>query len=452
MTLTRSTARRWMLFALLLGAVLRGGLLWVAWDPTMPSEPHWRTTSPDTAEYIRFAGEVRAGRFETSHGRGEIFRSPGYPVWLSVFVDAESSRGVLWLLCAQIALDLLTIWLAYLLARRLSLSRGVGVFAAMILATSPLLVASSVRVLSDTLFAFLLTAAVVLLVRWVRSAQRSMLAPGLLCAAALLATGAYVRPVGLVFAAAVVVLFVLMRHWRGAITLAVAGVVLCGPWVMRNGLREEYWSFSSAGPDSMHYTLCPVLEAGESDEIVSVVRDRKFADTERLRATGLYSEGELARRRWTQTRETLARHPGGLMSYYVHGVCGIALPGAGDVLVLADVLVPERGTVDVLQREGLFAAAWHYFNGDLGAMGMACGLMLLWGAMGLGCALAAWRFVRGRATMPQGGWMVVGLCAVILLLPNPALPRYRIPAMAMLAIFSACGWCGIRKRRTAGQE
>ncbi len=461
MSLTRTQARLWLVAILLLAGGLRLGLLFLAHDSTSWAEPLWRCATPDSVEYVRLGEQVRAGSFETKFGRGEIFRTPGYPLWVSAFCTGASAEAVannnantisqqpfglkgVGLLLAQIAIDLVTVWLGYLLARRLSLSRRAGLFAALCLATSPLLIASSIRILSDTLFLVLFTAALVLLLRWVLR-RRGAMAIDLQCVGLLLAAGAYVRPVGLVFAAGILLGLFAIRRWRGALVLTMVGAVLCGPWVMRNVRQEGYWGFSSAGADSAYFTLCSVLEAGDSGEIVSVVREAKVDQIEHIRREKLMSEGALAQWRWHQAKPVLLDHPAGVAIYYVRGVAGALLPGAGDVLVLSGATTGERGTVDVLQRRGFLAALNHYFGGDARAMIWAAGLMLLWGAMALGCVLAVWRWVRGRAKMPAGGWCLAAIAAMVLLLPNPALPRYRIPAMVILAVLSAAGWARTKK-------
>ena len=264
MGLSRNKARIWLVAILLLAGGLRVGLLVAAHDSTT-REVMRRCATPDSTDYVRLAGEIQKGQFCTKYGRGEIFRTPGYPLWVSALLDtspgdeaevamntvspAPFGLRLIGLLLAQIAIDLVTVWLGYLLARRLSLSRRVGLFAALILATSPLLIASSVRVLSDTLFLLLFTAAILLLLRWVIR-RRGAMVIDLQFVGVLIAAGAYVRPVGLVFAAGIVLGLFAIRRWRGALVLAMIGAVLCGPWVMRNVRQEGYWGFSSAGADS----------------------------------------------------------------------------------------------------------------------------------------------------------------------------------------------------------
>ena len=463
MILSRNKARLWLVAILLLAGGLRVGLLAGAHDSTSQAKVMWRCTTPDSAEYVRLAKQLNARKFETEFGRAELFRTPGYPLWVNLLLDVKTAGDVapltntisqgpfglrlVGLLMAQILLDLVTVWLGYLLARRLSLSRRTGLVAALILATSPLLIASSVRVLSDTLFLLLFTAAIVLLLRWVLR-RRGAMTIDLQCVGVLLAAAAYVRPVGLVFAAGIVLGLFAIRRWRGAIALAMIGAVLCGPWVMRNVRQEGYWGFSSAGADSIYFTLCPVLEAADCGESVAELRAMKFQQIEYIRREGLLSESELATWRWHQAKQALLAHPAGVASYYARGIAGACLPGAGDVLAISGALSGERGTVDVLQRRGFWAAAKHYFGGNTAAIPWAVALLLLWLVMGFGCVLAAWRWIRGQATMPAGGWCLAAIVAMVLLMPNPALPRYRIPAMAILAVLSASGWMGLFSRRT----
>ena len=113
--------------------------------------------------------------------RPEIFRTPGYPALLAGanWATPETHRGypplmlidpppftsattLKIILSFQVLLDLHLVLLTFFLGRALA-GHGAGLMAALLQAVSPLAAAASCRILSDGVFAFLLTAAVLLL-------------------------------------------------------------------------------------------------------------------------------------------------------------------------------------------------------------------------------------------------------------------------------------------------
>ncbi|MPN48545.1 hypothetical protein SDC9_196155 [bioreactor metagenome] len=116
----------------------------------------------------------------------------------------------------------------------------------------------------------------------------------------------------------------------------------------------------------------------------------------------------------------------------------ILLPDAPTFLENLGITSAGRGTLGVMQEEGVFAAARHYFDGKLWVLPPLLPLFFVTLAL---YALAAWRL---------GGWLL-GIrthwyCVLLFLafveyyffLPGPiAVPRYQLPALPFLALMAA---------------
>ena len=150
----------------------------------------WLDRTPAVLDEADYLGLAR-GLVE----RGELagtFRPPLYPAFLAFFL--ATGLGTLGVRVAQAVLSAASVWLTYRLARR-ELGRGVGRLAAALLACDPLLILFSSRLWSETLFIFLLLAAVDRML----SGQRSRRAAPWIAAGALLGLAGLTRPMILTF-------------------------------------------------------------------------------------------------------------------------------------------------------------------------------------------------------------------------------------------------------------
>jgi len=421
---------------------------------------------PDSWDYLDLARTLRAtGRFERG-GRAEIFRTPGYPLFLAgAMAPGRGSAGpALW---AQVLLDVVLVALTFFLGRAL-VSRGAGVAAAGFQAVAPLAMAAPVRLLSDSLYALLLTAAVLLLVRHLRTRGWA----ALLAAGAVLGAACYVRPVGLAMAAVCAGVLLLSRRGlgrAGALAGVVAACVL--PWVVRNAVRADYAGFSSFASHAAYYFAAPEVLARVKGAdtrhcfpIPELLADVEGTDAEAARldlALQLRAHSQLSpsdspgdRARYARRRawEIIASHPWTYARVHLVGSLGFWLPGTTDVLEVAGVTTGGRGTLDVLHRHGLLAAARHYFRDGAGLWAAAAGLTAIWAAAMAGAI--GWVAKRRCRGVSAAGWLAVALVAVAALLPGPfGLPRYRLPVTPLLHVAAGAGWIAIiaamKRRREA---
>jgi len=421
------------------------------------------------------------------------------------------------ILAFQVLLDLHLVLLTFFLGRALT-SHGAGLLAALFQGLSPLAAAASCRILTDSIFAFMLIAAVVLLIRHFRTGGWW----SLVSAALIMGSSCYVRPVGLAFSAVMVLVVVCSRRGtllrstgvspasstgilpvssmgvspmsrtgilpvqgkkqeeqeeerrktKGETPLGLtgkmpvlrqnrphrllrlatfAGIVLTciAPWVVRNITVADYWGFSSFATDSLYWYSAAEIEARQQHTSFEVARLQfEYAEIEEQQktatgaASALNTPGGLARWRFAKARRIIAEHPLDFLDIHLRGDVAFWLPGAPDALEVLGYTSGNKGTLDVLHRQGLVAAAKHYFGDNTPAMiiaaVMVAVLLIQYGGVIL-CGL--WRL---RLCMTAAGWLCLLLVLTAWLLPGAANgPRFRVPVEPILSAAAAIGWVGL---------
>lgn len=238
---------------LALAAVLRVALFMFG-----PAVDTTRAVEPDSGRYIELAenlgqygvfGRAREnsgavhvplarlrdqrGELESPDANGlrpEIFRTPGYPFFIALFLGLGLSAH--WVLAAQAVLGAINVWLVYALGRALFRSPKVAIVAAAILAVSPAAMLANMSLLSETLFSTLILTGILLAVRF-RHDMGGAVGAGVFFGAAVM-----VKPVGVLLGAAVALwMAVTGRSSRAvalALFLAIASILPAAQWMVRN--------------------------------------------------------------------------------------------------------------------------------------------------------------------------------------------------------------------------
>ncbi|RPI61827.1 MAG: hypothetical protein EHM48_05025 [Planctomycetaceae bacterium] len=485
----------WLWIILATALAVRLALLGAAWDkPT-------QMMTDDSQGYVQLAKTLRDdGTFTRhttisvvsapmqicsswDHKNPEIFRTPGYPVFLIPYVPSgmENDNGdylsLKTAVVVQICLDVLLVFLTYHLGRVL-VSHRVGLLASALQAISPVVVASSCRILSDSLYALLLTLAIVLLVRHFRkgrgydgSASREPVVGGtdgqyfvmdnshngqgrfewwsLGLAAIVMVAACYVRPVGLAMMALVIFILVLSRMKFRRLAVFV-GIVILGitPWIIRNSVVADYRGFSSFATDSIYmYSVPKTLEYVERHK--GSWTAHQFAEVNWYNP---YWDSEVPNR---QGREDIAvgivkSYPIAFTIVHLKGDVAFWLPGAPDVLEVAGMTTGGKGTLEVLQTQGLAAAVKNYFGDNTTALMLALPMVAILMIKYLGVLVC---LKRARLHMRPEIWLMVLIVVASALLPGPANhPRFRVPVEPILNIAAAvgfamlAGWLAARRK------
>ncbi len=435
------------LWIILTAAVaLRASLLVAGWH-----RPD-RFFTPDSHDYDSLArGLLDGGEFARG-GRPELFRTPGYPLLLAG-VYAVTGRSVQAAVAVQIVLDAALCLLVYVLGRELC-SRTVGLVAAGIQAVSPAAVVASVRLLSGGLLALLITAALILLVRCLKSAR---VGPAL-AAGALTGAACLVRPIALpLVAIAALVLLSRIKRWRAALGFVAVTAAIVAPWVARNYLRAGYAALAGVGDYNLFY--CNAAAMLEADARIPLSREQQRLVALREDAGDAWpparrlNDPTFLRQCRREGLALIAAHPLAYAGVHLRTTPNVFLPAATDVLEVLGATAGGKGTLAVLRREGIVQAASHYFGGQLWALWVCVPMVLVTGVKYVAAAasLARARWLGAGA----GHWLVRLVFVCMVLLPGPvAHARFRVPIAPLLSVAAAAGICALvgRLRRAKARE
>ena len=430
----------YLLLILITSAVLRFALVLSTW-----SEPS-RYFTPDSYDYNTLAHSLlEDGQFVRA-GSPEIFRTPGYPTFLAG-IYALTGNSIHAVIIVQAFLDILLCYLVFRLGRML-FSEAVGLVAAVIQAISPVMIAYCCRVLSETLFAFLIVSMLLLLLNKGANQQVKLIFP----AGVIMGIACLVRPVGLIAAIIIVIFLLVARRFRSAIVFAVASAMIIMPWLARNYFKTGYRGFAGVADYNLFYYNARALMQSDRSIVISStaqrlieenpIRESSPPDYARLNNPAFLS---LCR---SEGMKIICRHPGRYLLVHLRGMQNIFLPAATDVLEIAGLTTGMKGTLEVIRQEGLWAGVKHYFADKPWAIWLCLPMVLITLVKFVFAMVGLVRCAIRRIGFDF--WLMVAVGVSLILLPGPAgHPRFRVPIAAIISIISAVGIVGIKSQSSS---
>jgi hypothetical protein len=320
--------RRWVVILFLLAALLRTG--WVA--ARYSGERASVLQYPDEEAYCQVARSLWKGEGLRDEFGYRATYMPGYPAFLSLFVGWQG--GLFWARTVQALLGACVAPALYLLACRwISLARMEGdvgggadghvcVLAGLAAVFDPFLLFFSGLLLTETLFAVVLTVAWLVLVSMCRPNRRLGILAALLAGLALWAC-IMLRPSAAVLVPLAVIAVVICRRFdKGGLVAAVVMVAVVGlglsPWAARNHAVIGQWQWlTTRGGISLYDGLQPGA-TGASDladtktmpqvqGLGEVEWDRYFRD--QAWSAVRENPGRLVRLAWLKFRRTWSPWP-----------------------------------------------------------------------------------------------------------------------------------------------
>jgi len=404
-----------------------------------------RAIAPDSQDYLLLACELRGTGCFQRDGQPEIYRTPGYPMFLAALGTCKQ-EDVRRAVVVQTACDLLLCLLvAGLTARLLRMgdhgtgpATGAAVAAGMWQALSVVSAVYAVRILSDAGFAVLLLLTVwgtiAFLNRGANSATGGVRRwPALVAWALLLAALPLWRAIALPFVLVHPFLFVLRRRFREALAAAAVIFALDGGWVLRNTLAAGYPGFSAVAAINLYRYEAAAVRAGRTGRSFAEVQaefDRRLAECstwgERARLARREAVGILARNLLLWTRVHLT------------STLATLFPASGTYLQTLGVQL-GGGTLAVLHDRGLVAAVRHFFRDRPGIMIAALLLAVPLVLKYIAAAVGTWGMVR-LTHLRVACLYIAGTAAWFILAPGPAAhPRFRVPVEPLLSVCAALG-------------
>jgi len=435
---------KWLVGVLILAALLPAGLLLCSAD--FPA----RFMTPDSYDYDSLAQHLLADGAFSRTGQPELFRTPLYPAFLAG-VYAVAGHNILAALAVQTALNVLLCLLVFKLGAKLA-SPAVGLAAAAVQAISPVAIVASTRLLSEGLFALLLTGALLLLVGWLMQAKPWRVP----VAGVLMGLACLVRPMGWPMALATVVILLIFRlgQWRWVLAFAAALLVTVVPWLVRNRVVANYDQIAGVGDFNLFY--CNALTMAELEGVPLTPAQGRLAD---LRSTkgwpqaGRLNDPAFLRLCRQEGLALMAAHPAEYAKAHLATMGNVFLPAATDMLEVLGLTTGNRGTLAVLQQHGLTAAVRHYFGGRLWPLWLCLPVVLVTLATYIAAVFGGWRSLRRKADSAVPAAVKVLLWATFLyyvLTPGPvALPRFAVPIAPLLSLAAGIGIVHLRKNAPA---
>lgn len=394
----------------------------------------------DSAGYLAPARALAAeGAYRTGPGGPpHLERPPGLPLLLAAVFRCFGMDN---LAAAAILLGLvgaLTAIPVYLAGREL-FSHRTGLLAALLFSLNLTVIANRPLLLSDTLFAFFIAWS---LYGFLRFAGRKQCGAFLGCVA-LAAAAALIRPINEAWIAPALVLLAVAPGigWKKKLLTGLAAALIffgiLFPWLHRNAaLGAGYCIDTNTG--AMYHQNGAMLLARvngssyeqEKQKILAAL-EIEFADRDRYPDVKSKTDYRLKK-----FRELVLAHP--FVWFSQHLRPQVLLPDLPALCEILGIAGSDRGTLDVLQRHGLFAAVRHYFAGIYWIIPVAAPLLAIVLITYLGAGVT---LVKQALNIRRDWFRLLVFLAFVeyyFFLPGPiTVPRYQLPALPLLCVLAA---------------
>lgn len=307
-------------------------------DPYRADAAVYYNSAYNLRKYGVYSHEADTVVGKATDPKPDAFVTPGYPLFLAAFVDAPPNLAVfktvaLW----QTLLGTLTVLLAYLFFRYV-VRNWVALIIALLIAISPQLVNTTIYLLSETLFTFWLTLA--LLAFTLHAKGTRWFYPGLLLTGLLFGIAALTRPVLELFPLAVAFLLFVNypkpKAFKGSAMIFLGFLLLWGPWLARNHVSLGTASDPSLMLSSLHQGMYPgMMYHDEPGTLGYPYRfDPQYTEAAKSMSTVLTAIGQ----QFTQ-------HPGKELSWYLIGKPIMLwswnlVAGPGDIFIYPTFISP----------------------------------------------------------------------------------------------------------------
>jgi Gpi18-like mannosyltransferase len=192
-------------------------------------DPH-RFLTPDSHDYLRLAATLNVdGRYGTPE-QPEIFRAPGYPLFLALLQHVSTSYT--WLAWVQLLIDSVTCYLLWQLSRLLFKDDRAAGWVLIFQSCNVVSIVYAVTLLSETIYAFFLTLLLYQLIKYDQKPQSNFLHGFLLGVNAIVLT--YIRAITLPFLVLPLISLLIAKRRREALVFGFVLAIGLIPWVVRN--------------------------------------------------------------------------------------------------------------------------------------------------------------------------------------------------------------------------
>ena len=393
---------------------------------------------PDTAGYWEIGEQLcRDGEM------GELTRRvPGYPalIALALRLTSDPANARIMLVLLGIIASTLTVLIIYYAAEKFRADTGVA--AAYLAALNLTAIANAPMLLTDTVFALIIAAQLLLTLEF----HRSGLWRYYYAAIILAALGTLFRPINLFWIFPLTLLLWLEKapDWRRKLGHTCGGL-LCFAALLFGQFYHNYragagWTIDTNTGAVYHQNGAMLrAELYHSDfeiekELILREQEAEFADTEHYPD----ERSREAYRLRCYRQLVLAHFP-----LWLKQQCNfrVLLPDAATLCENLRLTTPNRGTMGVLSKHGLAAAVKHYFGGRTALLYVLSPLLLIALATYLGAGAETVRSLF-RPEPEYSRWYLLALLGAFIVyylwLPGAiGAPRYQLPALPLICVLAA---------------
>ncbi|HBF33547.1 TPA: hypothetical protein DDW35_03180 [Candidatus Sumerlaeota bacterium] len=409
-----------------------------------------RFQEPDTATYylpaINLLHHFSFSKSPEAPFLPEEFRTPGYPAFAALVfaVLPERHASVVFVQCL---LSAFACCLLYGVARSWW-GRKMGLLVGLAQALSMSGVVNSLYFLSDGLYSILVILQIVL---WARYLQTHALR-WVCLASACLGLMTLTRPIGMMWI--IPQIFLLLTEpgqpWKRRLIATVVGLLIFQaciiPWKLHNAHVGIGYTLCTAAGSTLYLNNVVASEAARTNTSGDILRAQWGQELEQIFARERQRFATPQARCDYQVQrslEIMKAHP--LAYAKAHLKPWALLPNVNGVFQLLGIAGGQRGTLDILTRQGVVAAANHYLDGRWWLLL----LMLPWIALqGAAYALATCGCVL--LFKRRLWWEIMAFLAFsyyyIFMVGPVTLARYQEPAMP--AIFLLAAWALLQLRQS----
>jgi hypothetical protein len=410
-----------------------------------------RFIDPDSNDYIKLADNLAGFKGYTKGSEPEIFRVPGYSFFLSPFryIFPHSIFPVIIVQCILSTASILLLWhlTLYLTLGNKTIAKVATIIQALSLSS----IVAANKILTETLFTFLLLLFLFFLAKTViymkindqKSSGKKYFftfATGI-TAGLLVLVRAIFLPLFPLF---------LIYLWISGISSFQKGnragvyklilimffpyLLSVGGWSLRNSLTAGYNGFSSVGSINIYRYYSCALSARQNGSA--------FSDEQRICDANLSAAGnEVQQAAYSLEHGIPVLKSAPLTYLFLHLKTDIntLFPAVGDFYALMGKNIGGKGTLSVINSRGIAAGIKHYFAGNWTLFFLAMPVVFLLILKYLLAAAGAGRKIFSKNIDFTAVIYIISAVYMIIIPGAVSHPRFRVPIEPILSLFAGIG-------------
>ena len=315
-----------------------------------------RYLTPDSNDYLVLAQNLYDKfLYFNSSGNGEIFRIPGYSFFIYIlwfFVN----KSIICILLFQIFIDSLSCLLTWKISKELFKDDLYSSYIAFLFQIFSIVsIVFSVKILSETLFTFLLLVVLLLAIKTSRSkGSLYFYIFGFFTAVLCL-----VRAIGipLIFLFLFVIYF-RTKSFSKLLNFIIPLLLLLGFWSTRNYIQTNYFGLSTVSKINLYrYNACALLAKKNNSSFLIEQKkcDKILSNYKTQKEKADYSQ--------QKGIETIIEHPFKYLLIHTKSCINTLLPAIGDLYQIVGIKIGNSGTLAMINSYGIVQGIKSYFNG-----------------------------------------------------------------------------------------